>query len=79
MLSAYLTEVKIVYDKDQLFRFFQERTTAQLRLALAEAKFWKKLLLSGTVPRQHVRRNIESVQSIINMKRHGLGIPEFPN
>jgi hypothetical protein len=68
-----------VYDKDQMFRFFQERTTAQLRLALAEAKFWKTLLGTGRIPARHVRRNIEAVESIINMKRHGLGIPEFPS
>jgi hypothetical protein len=69
----------VIYQKEQMFRFFQERTTAQLRLALAEAKFWKNLLVSGTIPPQHVRRNIQSVESIINMKRHGLGIPEFPS
>jgi hypothetical protein len=69
----------MIHHKDQMFRYFQERTTAQLRLALAEAKFWKNLLITGKIPPRHVRRNIASVESIINMKRHALGIAEFPS
>ncbi|MGB7434108.1 MAG: hypothetical protein WBR26_01090 [Candidatus Acidiferrum sp.] len=60
-------------------RFFQERTTAELRLALDEVKWWKDRVASGQVTPERAKRHIETAKRIINNKRHILGCPEFPS
>lgn len=64
--------------KNQLFRYFEERTTAELRLALDEVKLWRDRAASGLVKPEVANRYIESAKRIANTKLHALGFPEFP-
>jgi hypothetical protein len=65
--------------RNKLLRFFEERTTAELRLALDEVKLWNDRVANGLVKREQVKSYIESAKRIINTKLHALGFPEFPS
>lgn len=64
--------------RNQLLRYFEERTTAELRLALDEVKLWKDSAARGLVKPEVANRRIESTKRLVNMKLHALGFPEFP-
>ena len=65
--------------RNKLFRFFEERTTAELRLALDELKLWRDGVARGLVKPEQANRYIESAKRIVNTKLHALGFPEFPS
>ena len=65
--------------RNKLLRSFEERTTAELRLALDEIKLWNESVAKGLLKRDQVKPYIESAKRIINTKRHALGFPEFPS
>jgi hypothetical protein len=64
---------------NQLFRYFEERTTAELRLALDEVKLWKDSVAKGLVKAELAKHYIECARRIANAKLHALGFPEFPS
>lgn len=64
--------------RNQLFRYFEERTTAELRLALDEMQLWRDSAAKGLVKPELADRYIESAKRIANLKLHALGFPEFP-
>jgi len=65
--------------RNQLFRYFEERTTAELRLALDEVKLWKDSVAKGLVKLEQAKHYIECARRIANTKLHALGFPEFPS
>jgi hypothetical protein len=64
--------------RNQLLRYFEERTTAELRLALDEVKLWRDSAAKGLVKPELANHYIESAKRIASMKLHALGSPEFP-
>lgn len=64
--------------RNQLLRYFEERTTAELRLALDEVKLWRDSAAKGLVKPELAEHYIESAKRIANLKLHALGFPEFP-
>jgi hypothetical protein len=65
--------------RNKLLGFFEERTTAELRLALDEVKLWRDGVARGLVKPEQANRYIESAKRIVNAKLHVLGFPEFPS
>jgi hypothetical protein len=65
--------------RNKLLRFFEEPTTAELRLALDEVKLWRDGVARGLVKPEQANRYIESAKRIVNAKLHVLGFPEFPS
>jgi len=65
--------------RNKLLGFFEERTTAELRLALDEVKLWRDGVARGLVKPEQANRYIESAKRIVNAKLHVLGLPEFPS
>lgn len=65
--------------RNRYLRFFEERTTAELRLALDEVKFWRVGVAKGLVKPEQANRCIESAKRIVNLKLHALGIADFPS
>jgi len=63
---------------NEILRIFHQRTTAELKLAIDEVKWWKDRVASGLVKPEHANRYIEAAKRIINIKRHVLGFPEHP-
>lgn len=61
-----------------LLRYFEERTTAELRLALDEVKLWRDSAAKGLVKPELADHYIESAKRIANLKLHALGFPQFP-
>lgn len=64
--------------RNHLLRYFEERTTAELRLALDEMKLWRDGVARGLVKPEQANRYIESAKRLANLKLHALGFPEFP-
>jgi hypothetical protein len=64
--------------ENEILRLFRERTTAELKLALDEVKWWNDCVARGSVKSEHAKAYIEAAKRIINTKRHVLGFPEFP-
>jgi hypothetical protein len=65
--------------RNYLLRYFEERTTGELRLALDEVKLWRDGVTKGLVKPEQASRYLESAKRIINAKLHVLGFPEFPS
>ena len=61
-----------------ILKRFQQRTSAELKLALDEVNWWNERVASGLVKPEHAKGYIDAQRNIIRTKRHVLGIPEFP-
>ena len=64
--------------ENETLRRFQERTTAELTLALNEVKWWKKQVARGLVKPEHAEGYIRIERRIIETKCHVLGFPKLP-
>ena len=53
---------------------FEERTSAELRLALDEVEWWNALLTRGVVSPSHAEGYIRAANHIISTKRFILGL-----
>jgi hypothetical protein len=70
--------MSININENEILTRFQLRATAELRRELDEVKWWEDRVRRGLVKREHAARCIENAKRIIRIKRHVLGIPEFP-
>ena len=65
-------------DTNEIITRFQLRATAELKRELDEVKWWEDRVRRGLVKREHAAGYIQKAKRIIGIKRHVLGIPEFP-
>ena len=65
--------------RNKLLRFFEERATAELRIALDEVRLWRYGIAKGVVKPEQANHYIESAKRLINEQLHVLGFPEFPS
>jgi hypothetical protein len=67
-----------INNDNEILARFQLRATAELRRELDEVKWWEDRVRRGLVRREHADRYIQAAKRVIRIKRHVLGIPEFP-
>ena len=65
-------------DTNEIITRFQLRATAELKRELDEVKWWEDRIRRGLIKREHAEGYIRASRRIIGIKRHVLGIPEFP-
>jgi hypothetical protein len=70
--------MSINIDTNEIITRFQLRTTAELKGELDEVKWWEDRVRRGLVKGEHAAGYIQKAKRIIGIKRHVLGIPEFP-
>ena len=70
--------MSVKLDTNEIVTQFQLRATAELKRELDEIKWWEDRVRHGLIKRDHADRYIQLSKRIIRIKRHVLGLPEFP-